>query len=116
MSKGPAVGNSQEELPVKGAAQRRTDGNDDQHHPQQHPGGQRIEGPEEGLVNAEGQVQQKLQQHGKPAGGNEGAAEDVEIPPADVAQQRHHGGDEHPDGSCHGEGEGQEPVSAGFVQ
>ena len=58
MAKGPAVGNSQEELPVKGAAQRRTDGNDDQHHPQQHPGGQRIEGPEEGLVNAEGQVQQ----------------------------------------------------------
>ena len=39
MSKGPAVGNSQEELPVKGAAQRRTDGNDNQHHPQQHPGG-----------------------------------------------------------------------------
>ena len=29
MFKGPAVGNSQEELPVKGAAQRRTDGNDD---------------------------------------------------------------------------------------
>ncbi len=37
MSKGPAVGNSQEELPVKGAAQRRTDGNDDQHHPSSTP-------------------------------------------------------------------------------
>ena len=73
MSKGPAVGNSQEELPVKGAAQRRTDGNDDQDHPQQHPGGQRIEGPEEGLVNAEGQVQQKPQQQGKPAGGKDPA-------------------------------------------
>lgn len=39
--------------------------------PSSTPAGQRIEGPEEGLVNAEGQVQQKLQQHGKPAGGNE---------------------------------------------
>ena len=64
-------------------------------------------------MDLESDVQQELNEHRQAAAGHQRPAEDVEIPPAEIPQQRHHRGRQHPDGPRHRKGKRQEPMPAG---
>ena len=55
----------QEKLPVQRLAQRLADGDDDQHAADDDARDQRIERPEERLVDLEREIEQKLNEHGQ---------------------------------------------------
>ena len=79
-----------EEFSVQRFSQRLADRDDEQHTAQNHARCQRVDRPQKRLMDAEGHIDQELNENRKTAREQQRAAEDIQIPRMDIAHQRHH--------------------------
>ena len=86
---------------------------DQQHRAQHHADSQRVERPQERVVEVEGQVQQKLHQHVEAAGQDQTAAQGIQRPGGNIPQQRHHRRHQHHGRARYRQGEAEKPAAAG---